>query len=143
MKRIIYANESGGVSVIIPAPDCDLTIEQIADKDVPYGASFEIVDASDIPSDRTFRNAWLHDTTPASQKIGVDMGKAKPIAHDKRRAARASEFAPLDIEATIPAKAQQAEVARQAIRDKYDAMQTAIDAATTVDELKQAAASVL
>lgn len=48
----------GGVAILIPAPDCGLTIEQIAAKDVPPGVPFRIVDASDIPSDRTFRNAW-------------------------------------------------------------------------------------
>ena len=56
-QRIIFPNDEGGVSVIIPA-DCGLTIEEIAAKDVPAGKSFEIVDAADIPEDRTFRNAW-------------------------------------------------------------------------------------
>ena len=57
-QRIIFPNDEGGVSVIIPAPECDLTIEEIAAKDVPAGKPFEIVDAADIPEDRTFRNAW-------------------------------------------------------------------------------------
>jgi hypothetical protein len=56
-KRIIYPNDDGGVSIIVPA-DCDLTIEEIAAKDVPAGKPFQIVDVSDIPTDRTFRNAW-------------------------------------------------------------------------------------
>jgi hypothetical protein len=57
-QRIIYPTDNGGVSIIIPAPDCGLTIEQIAAKDVPAGKSYKIVDVTDIPSDRTFRNAW-------------------------------------------------------------------------------------
>jgi hypothetical protein len=56
--RIIYPTPEGGVAIIIPAPDCGLTIEQIAAKDVPAGVPYSIVDASDIPSDRTLRNAW-------------------------------------------------------------------------------------
>ena len=68
--------------------------------------------------------------------IVINVDKAKEIAHDKRRAARSAEFAPLDIKATIPAEATAAEVARQVIRDKYATIQTNIDAATTVDELK-------
>jgi hypothetical protein len=56
-QRIIYPTDDGGVAVIIPA-DCGLTIEQIAAKDVPAGKPYEIVDVTDIPSDRTFRNAW-------------------------------------------------------------------------------------
>ena len=55
--RIIYPTDDGGVAVIIPA-DCGLTIEDIAAKDVPAGKPFKIVENSDIPEDRTFRNAW-------------------------------------------------------------------------------------
>ena len=58
MKRIIYPTNDGGVAVIVPAEECGLTIEAIAAKDVPQGVPFKIVDATDIPSDRTFRNAW-------------------------------------------------------------------------------------
>ena len=57
MKRIIYPNNDGGVAIIIPA-DCGLTIEEIAAKDVPQGKPYKIVDVADIPSDRTFRDAW-------------------------------------------------------------------------------------
>lgn len=57
-QRIIYPTEDGGVAIIIPAPDCGLSIEEIAKKDVPHGKPYKIVDVSDIPSDRTFRNAW-------------------------------------------------------------------------------------
>ena len=57
-QRIIYPTDEGGVAVIIPAPECDLTIEEIAAKDVPAGKPFEIVDVSKIPTDRTFRGAW-------------------------------------------------------------------------------------
>lgn len=57
-KRIVYNNDEGGISIIIPAPECGLTIEQIAAKDVPAGKAFHIVDVSEIPSDRTFREAW-------------------------------------------------------------------------------------
>ena len=58
MKRIIYPTDDGGVAVIIPASECGLTIEEIAAKDVPTGKSFKIIDTADVPSDRTFRNAW-------------------------------------------------------------------------------------
>ena len=70
--------------------------------------------------------------------ITINITKAKAIAHDKRREARSAEFAPLDIKATIPSEATAAEAARQVIRDKYAAMQTAINSATTPDEIKAA-----
>ena len=52
-QRIIYKTADGGVAVIIPAD----TIEACM-KDIPEGAEYAIVDVTDIPSDRTFRNAW-------------------------------------------------------------------------------------
>lgn len=59
-KRIIYPNDDGGVSILIPTPEylADHTIEEIAAKDVPAGKPYKIVDVADIPTDRTFRNAW-------------------------------------------------------------------------------------
>ena len=66
--------------------------------------------------------------------IAINLDKAKVIVHDIRRAKRTAEFAPLDIKATIPSEA--AEAARQAVRDKYAAIQADIDAAPGVPELK-------
>jgi hypothetical protein len=57
-KRIIYPNTEGGVSILIPSPNWKGTIEELAVKDVPAGLPYKIVEVSDIPSDRTFRNAW-------------------------------------------------------------------------------------
>ena len=59
-QRIIYPNDTGGVSIIVPA-DCGLSIEEIAFKDVPAGKPYQIVDVSDIPADRTFRDAWTYE----------------------------------------------------------------------------------
>jgi hypothetical protein len=56
-KRIIYAAPDGGCCVIIPAPGMD--IEAVAAKDVPAGATYRVVDASEIPTDRTWRAAWV------------------------------------------------------------------------------------
>jgi len=56
-SRIIYLTDDG-VASIVPAPECGLTIEEIAAKDVPIGKPYKIVDVADIPTDRTFRNAW-------------------------------------------------------------------------------------
>ncbi len=70
--------------------------------------------------------------------ITINIDKAKDIAHDIRRAKRSEEFAPLDIQATIPSQASAAESARQVIRDKYAAMQTQINSASTPEEIKTA-----
>jgi hypothetical protein len=70
--------------------------------------------------------------------ITINIDKAKSIAHDARRIARSAEFSPLDIKATIPSEATAAEAARAAVRIKYATMQTAIESASTVDEIKSA-----
>jgi hypothetical protein len=72
--------------------------------------------------------------------IKINITKAKTIGHDMRRAARAEEFKPYDdaIAKQIPGQAEGAETARQAIREKYAAIQADIDAAQTPDEIKAA-----
>ena len=69
-QRIIFQNDEGGVSVIVPAPNSGLTIEQIAKKDVPTGKAYKIVDVADVPSDRTFRNAWEVDAKTLTDGVG-------------------------------------------------------------------------
>jgi len=131
-QRIIYQNESGGVAVIVPTGSVDLAL-----KDVPEGVPYEIVDVADIPSDRTFRNAWVI----GDGCVEHDLDQCREIGHDKRRAARTEAFAPFDeiIAKQIPgADALEAEAARQGIRDKYANVQLAIDAAADPDEIKAA-----
>ena len=69
-KRIIYKNTDGTIGIIIPA-NCGLTVEQIAQKNVPTGLSYKIVDVSDISSDRTFRNAWTIDDAELTDGVGA------------------------------------------------------------------------
>jgi hypothetical protein len=59
-QRIIYPSDDGGVAIIVPAPEyvAEHGIEAVAAKDVPAGKPYKIVDAADVPSDRTFRAAW-------------------------------------------------------------------------------------
>jgi hypothetical protein len=68
-QRIVYPTD-GGVAVLVPC-DCGLPVEQIARKDVPAGLPFLIVDAADIPADRSLRAAWRADF---SQPDGTGIG---------------------------------------------------------------------
>ena len=68
--------------------------------------------------------------------ITINLDKAKDITHNFRREVRAKEFAPLDIKATIPSEAAVAEAARQEVRDRHAEIQTNIDSAKSVDDLK-------
>ena len=72
MNRIIYNQDNGVVAVIIPTPEAfeQHSIQAIAIKDVPAGKKFKIVDADDIPSDRTFREAWTMPEEELSDGVG-------------------------------------------------------------------------
>lgn len=59
-KVIIYPNDNGTVAILVPAPDCGLTIQEIADKDVPAGKPYQIINRSELPTDGTFRDAWMY-----------------------------------------------------------------------------------
>jgi hypothetical protein len=61
-KRIIYPNDDGGISIIIPAVSVEAAM-----KDIPAGKPYKIIDAADIPADRTFRNAWTADFTEVTE----------------------------------------------------------------------------
>jgi len=135
-KRIIW-DQDGSISICIPSVECQ-DIDAEAKKIVPAGTAYEIVDAADIPTDRTFRNAWKHDTSKSAKKVKTDMTVAKTIAHDVRRAEREAAFAPHDKMATVPALAADAEAARVVIRDADALKQKAIDAARSEASLKTA-----
>jgi hypothetical protein len=133
--KIIYQNNEGGISVIHPTGE--LSIEEVAAKDVPQGVAYEIVEDDAIPSDRFFRNAWVAN----GAAVAVDLPKAKDIGHDIRRTLRTEEFKPYDevIMKQIPGvDAVAAEEARQQVRFKYALIQDAINVASTTDEIKAA-----
>ena len=74
MNRIIYITDEGGLAVIVPSDNAlaEHTIQEIADKDVPAGKAYKIVSVDDIPSDRTFRNAWEADEAELTDGVGAD-----------------------------------------------------------------------
>ena len=73
-QRIIFQNDEGGVSIIVPSTNClqEHTIEEIAAKDVPAGKPYKIVSVDDIPSDRTFRNAWTVNEADLTDGVGAE-----------------------------------------------------------------------
>ena len=72
MNRIIYNQDNGVVAVIIPAPEALAKhgIQAIAKKDVPFGHPYKLVDAADIPADRSQRDAWTVDEAELTDGIG-------------------------------------------------------------------------
>ena len=71
-QRIIYQTDDGEVVVIIPTDEAlqSHTIQEIAEKDVPAGKPYKIVSVDDIPSDRTFRNAWEANEADLTDGVG-------------------------------------------------------------------------
>ena len=133
MTHIIHPTADG---VAITTPTGEVPIEQVAQQVAPDGI-YAIVDSSAIPTDRTFRAAWVY----SPDGIEIDLDRAKAIGHDLRRANRNAEFAPHDkvISLQIPGvQRDAAEAARAAIRARYVIIESAIDAATTTDEIKEA-----
>ena len=124
--RIVFENEAGGVAVIVPAANTTFSLEEIALKDSRSGARFKVLDVSDIPDTRVFRNAWEFDFDSASDGLGmgpkifreakkekkiisfdvvnsehvvtINMEKAKEIAQNMIREQRKPELEKLDIE---------------------------------------------
>lgn len=134
---IIWTEDDGQVSICHPISTYSKSLDELAKKVVPSGKSYKIIKQSDIPTDRTFRGAWVQNGDTAKE----DITKAKVIAHATRREKREAEFKPYDdiIAKQIPGEStSDAETARAAIRTKYATMQTNIDKATTTSKIKEA-----
>lgn len=130
---------------LVPNMECGLTTSQIAEKDVPDGCKYEIIDADKFGEYQTIGigstailftdavTAYNFDTKVST----YDLAFAKKVAHRKRKNRRYSEFAPYDdiVSKAIPGTADAAEASRATIRTKYATMQTEIDDASTIDEL--------
>ena len=78
MRIIIYKRPDGGLTEIIPA-DSSLTIEEIAQKDVPTGLAYKIIEDTDVPTDLTFRDAWDIDEAELTDGVGSTEGVTEQI----------------------------------------------------------------
>ena len=73
-KFIVFKEDDGSISIIKPIVGCGLTLEEIAAKDVPSGKKYKIIEATDVPTDRYFRNAWDMDESEMTDGVGADHG---------------------------------------------------------------------
>ena len=128
-----------------PSMDCGLTTAQIAAQDIPSGVKYEIIDKDKydeylyvgIGSTALLLTGAITSYDFDTKQCTYDLDRAKKIAHRKRRNRRYNQFAPHDavISTAIPGTADAAEASRVGIRSTYAAMQTEIDACSTVDEV--------
>ena len=134
-KRIVYIRTDGGLSVLSPAPNGRRKNESEQDwlariiaKDVPADSSnVRIVEESEIPADRTFRDAWVHD----GEKLAHDMDAAREIHMKRIRAARNKELSRLDVEQL---KGNDVSARKQELRDLPQTFDLSV--AATTDALK-------
>lgn len=73
-KIILYKQSDGTLAYLIPSPNCTMTIDEIAQKDVPTGYSYKIINKTDMPTDRTFRDAWTIADSELTDGVGSTEG---------------------------------------------------------------------
>lgn len=137
----------GSIAVIVPSPNAlkTMSFAEIVDKDKPIGGVVisDTATIADVPSDRTYRDAWKRGVGP--QKIDHDMVKAREIHRNHMRRARAPLMEALDVEVMRKVEAGQPvgplAAQKQALRDVT--ADPAIDNAQDVASLKQVWPAVL
>lgn len=133
MKVITYTNDNGITSIVIPTQDAldELGIEGVAQKDVPQGKSYEVIQSSALPKDREFRNAWT-----GYKEVKVDFDKAVDLTKERLRAERQPKLEALDVEVlkniNNTKKLEEIEAEKQKLRD----ITLEAEKAKTLDELK-------
>jgi hypothetical protein len=129
-QYIAYPNETC-LSLVIPTGD--LPIEQVVQKDVPPNVPYIFVTDEDL-LDNDFYNAW----EIVSEKLQINLDKAKEIHRDKIRAARTPLLSKLDVQfqRALETSADTKDIVaqKQALRDATE--DSKIAAATTTDAIK-------
>jgi hypothetical protein len=82
-KRILHSNPDNTISIVIPSND--MSAEDVAKKDIPAGTPYWIVDVSEIPSDREFRNAWELDFSALGEPDGIAIGQEAWSVENKEK----------------------------------------------------------
>ena len=137
IDRIIYTQPDGSVAVIIPSGD--IPTDEVMIKDVPATATnVRAATIADLPQDRLFRSAW--DDSNPEDFVGINLVKAKIIAHDMRRIDRETKLTPLDNEERFIITAQTRRdailIEKQVIIDANSITQANIDIASNEEELR-------
>lgn len=71
--KIVFANPDGSIGIIHPTAEAlsKMTMHEIARKDVPTGLAYKIIQDDEVPSDRTFRDAWTVDPSTLIDGVGA------------------------------------------------------------------------
>ena len=141
-KRIVYQGEDGIAKIVVPSLEYlakGNTMDDVLKKCVPENCrdSANVVEVDTVPSDRTFRNAWV---TEQGKSVEVDLAKAKDVAKDKVRQARTPKFAELDVAYQRADEADDSDAKAAVVVKKQTARDATADTkitnADSVDNLK-------
>jgi|TARA_R100001530_G_scaffold135453_1_gene112689 hypothetical protein len=129
--RILYTNDEGGVSVVVPAPSWTGTMEELAAKVVPENEPYKIVEDSVVPTDRTFRGAWEN-----YEAINVNFSKAQTITKERLRGERKPLLEEQDILFMRAVETSQDKSDIVAEKQRLRDITLSVDTAVDLDELK-------
>jgi len=131
MTQVIAYQISGGVSIVIPTGE--VPFEVVLQKDVPAGVNYKVVDSSELPSDRAFRNAWIFN-----DGVEIDLTQAKEIHKNNIRTVRKPLLEELDVEfqRALETNSDTSTIVAQKVALRDATIDPAIEAATTPEELK-------
>ena len=70
-KKVVFKRPDGTVGILMPIDSCPLTLDEIIIKDVPEGCKYKILNKEEIPTDRSFRDAWTNPDSDLTDGIGT------------------------------------------------------------------------
>lgn len=136
-QRIIYTRDDGGMSVVIPSPNWKGSMQALAAKDIPAGRTYQIVEDTEIPQDRTYRNAWKE----GEKAIDIDMPKAREIFLNTVRVNRDAKLAELDVEVVKAVEKGESTTAlateKQRLRDLPATLSVELEKCKSVEDFKK------
>jgi len=134
-RLIAVGKPDGGCALLFPAPGCGLTLEQIAEKDVPAGLLWRIVAPAELPgADEDFFDAWTYDA--GTGKVGVDLARAREVTKARLRREREPLLAALDVQFMRALEAGQDTRAIAAEKQRLRDVPQLVDKPATLAELR-------
>lgn len=133
MEVIVYVMK-GSVVVMNPAPNAGLTVKEIAEKDVPEGVKYWIIDNGDLPQGEPQQSWEINETGSGNITVGVDPVKLKAIQVQEAEEQRQAMIA--EANAYINSQNWPSKLALGRLKDedkaKFNAWLDYIDAVTAV-----------
>lgn len=134
--KIVYTNEKGIASIVIPSPNFKGSMKELASRVVPAGISYKIIDDSTFPVERRYRDAWVL----SGEKLDIDMPKARAIFLDNVRVLRNAKLSELDVEVVKAVEKGESTtslaIEKQRLRDLPETLSKDLEKCTTVEEFK-------